>query len=303
MKLKRYTLLFILGVLGLMNCLAQEEESAEVFLEEYTDEFQENFFEALKQKGIENYDKAINLFLECKRLDPESTVVDHELAKAYLADKNYIKAQEYAIVTVISEPESEWFLNTLVETIQRQGSTIDAIKASIPYDNAVLKENLALIYYKRQNYQEALNILNSIKKTTFSNTLALKIKDSLEQLKKPAPKAKNEIVATNQNPLENYKKQISTLIESQDYKALENRAAEALENFPSQPFFYYAHGLALNKTGRQEEALTLLETALDYLIDDNVLANKIYNELAACHSALGNTSKANMYLSKIKSGS
>ena len=31
----------------------QEEESSEVFLEEYTDEFQSLFFEALKQKTIQ----------------------------------------------------------------------------------------------------------------------------------------------------------------------------------------------------------------------------------------------------------
>ena len=37
---------------------AQEEESAEFFLEEYTDEFQNLFFEALKHKGIQNYDRA-----------------------------------------------------------------------------------------------------------------------------------------------------------------------------------------------------------------------------------------------------
>lgn len=39
-------------VLG--NSFAQEEESAELFLDEYTDEFQETFFEGLKQKGIQN---------------------------------------------------------------------------------------------------------------------------------------------------------------------------------------------------------------------------------------------------------
>ncbi|NNL03175.1 MAG: hypothetical protein HKP39_12950, partial [Eudoraea sp.] len=71
---------------------AQEEESAEVYLEDYTDEFQEAFFEALKQKGIENYDKAINLFLECKRLDITSNVVDFELANSYLANKQPIMA-------------------------------------------------------------------------------------------------------------------------------------------------------------------------------------------------------------------
>jgi len=77
-----YLLLGIL-FLGLVfvptSCYAQEkpseiniEDSAEVFLEEYSDDFEEAFFEALKQKGIENYDRAINLFLECKRLDAKN---------------------------------------------------------------------------------------------------------------------------------------------------------------------------------------------------------------------------------------
>ena len=35
-----------------------------------------------------------------------------------------------------------------------------------------------------------------------------------------------------------------------------------------------------------------LETALDYLLDDPELADKIYRELAASHTLLGNTSKA-----------
>jgi len=42
---------------------------------------------------------------------------------------------------------------------------------------------------------------------------------------------------------------------------------------------------------------------LDFLIDDIELGNNIYRELANAHTILGNSSKANMYLSKIKSGS
>lgn len=57
---------------------AQEEESAEISLELYSDEFQEYFFEALKQKGIENYDKAINLLIKCKKLQPLETAVDYD---------------------------------------------------------------------------------------------------------------------------------------------------------------------------------------------------------------------------------
>ena len=85
MKRRGYIFIFALGLVLIPGpSYAQEnefkeEESSEVFLEEYTDEFQEKFFEALKQKGIENYDRAVNLLLECKRLDPNNSVLDHEL--------------------------------------------------------------------------------------------------------------------------------------------------------------------------------------------------------------------------------
>ena len=35
-------------------------------LGDVSDGFQTAFFEAIKQKGIENYDKAINLLVKCK---------------------------------------------------------------------------------------------------------------------------------------------------------------------------------------------------------------------------------------------
>ena len=75
-----------------------------------------------------------------------------------------------------------------------------------------------------------------------------------------------------------------------------------MENFPSQPFFYYANGTALNRSQEYNDAIEILETALDYLIDDIVLENKIYKELANAYTAINNTTKANMYLSKIKLG-
>ena len=69
------------------------------------------------------------------------------------------------------------------------------------------------------------------------------------------------------------------------------------------PWVYYYYGLALHRNGKSSEAAGILESALDFLIDNNDLQQKIYKELAAVYTALGNPSKANMYLSKIKSGS
>ncbi len=278
------------------------EQSAEVFLEEYTDEFQENFFEALKQKGIQNYDRAANLLLKCKQLRTDATAVDHELAKVYLLDKNYPSAQQYALEALVSEPENYWFLHTLAQVLQGQGSTIEMVKDRFPHENLALQQNLALIYFRQKRYQNALNVLKAMKKSDFTETLMLKINDSLGSLKtvKAKPEAQEEVADDGAG---NYRQRIEAAMAKEDHKALESLTKEALEAYPLQPYFYYANGLSLNKLGKYEEAVTILGQGLDYLFDDPTLRNKIYGELSVAHKALGNNSKANEYLSKIKSGS
>lgn len=306
MKVEFYVTAFFLGFFVIPNLsFAQvEEESAEVFLEEYSDSFQESFFEALKQKGIENYDKAINLLLKCKQVDGTNKVIDHELAKAYFASKNYNAAEEYAVFALNSEPENLWYLNTLIDILQKQGKAINQIKGSIPLDNGKLKENLALLYFQQMDYDNALKILNGIEKSKFAEELSAKIRDSLNTLNQsPSKIEQNTPTSSNGNSiLEDYNKRMNELMLSGDYSSLEKLSAEAIEVFPVQPFFYYCNGLSLNKNLNYPEAIFMLETALDYWLEDTMLLQKIYEELVIAHRALGNTSKVNIYTSKIKSG-
>ena len=303
MRLSFRIIIFILGFfLMQMSSFAQEEESAEVYLDEYTDEFQEAFFEALKQKGIENYDKAINLFLDCKRLEPENTVVDYELAKVYLVEKNLVSALEYSLASLNSEPDNYWYLSTLLDILQGQGRSLSEFKERIPYDNETLKENLALLYYRRSNYDSALAVLKEIKDAAFADKLTSQIRDSLDQISQPIEgKKAPEIVADD--PLGLYKQQLDGLLSKQEYVNMERIAEEALEMFPAQPYFYYMLGKAQLMNNKAREATRVLESALDFLLDDTELTNDIYRELSNAYKALGNLNKANMYLSKIKNGS
>lgn len=307
-----FSFIFIMWQFTLPRVLhAQEEEkinveqSAEVFLEEYSDVFQENFFEALKQKGIENYDKAINLLLKCKQLDSENRVVDHELARAYYEDKKYPLGEGYAIAALVSEPENPWYLETLVDITEKQGNSIDALAPRIPYDNPKLKENLALTYFKRGKYENALNILKEVEKSNFVRDLTAKINDSID--KRNAQSIPTSYSVENSkvgvtNPMQAYQLQIKELILANSYKMLLQVSEEALETYPSQPFFYYAQGYALNKNSKFKDAIEVLEAGLDYLINDVALSNKFYTELVTAYKADANTVKANMYLSKIKPG-
>ena len=284
----------------------QEQESAEVFLEEYTDEFQNTFFEALKQKGIQNYDRAINLFLKCKQLQPDNTALDHELAKVYYLDKKYIPAQQYAVEALIGEPTNYWFLENLLNIADKQGLPFQSFENDIPSENEVLKDNLAKYYFKKGDYKSAKDILKKLNTNLERSLLLQKINDSLDKQegkwndpvteKHPIPEKESN------DPLHNLRKELESLAESKSAAALEMKSKEAIENYPLQPDFYYYRGVALIQMGRSEEAILVLEEGLNYLFDNDDLANKCYKELADAYHALGNDSKANEYLSKIKSG-
>ena len=309
-----YIAIFFMGFFLIpLNSYAQEpdleireEESAEVSLEDYTDDFQENFFEALKQKGIENYDKAINLFLECKRLDSKSIVIDHELATVYAKDKQYPLAEDYAIQAVQAEPENLWYLNTLVDIVQVQRGSFNSLLSNIPYQNPKLKENLALIYYQNENYVAAQDVLKEVPTSTFSKELSLKVNDSIEKQKAESTSvsfsATNNADAEEEGTMMSYKMRIKGMFATDNTAFLLQVSEEALESYPSQPYFYYANGYALNQKGKHKEAIEILEAALDYMLGDVSLENKIYATLADAYKATNNTVKANMYLRKIKPG-
>lgn len=306
MKGTGYMLLIVIAFLCIpeWSSAQEEEESAELSLIEYTDEFQELFFEALKQKGIENYDKAINTLLKCKQLSPDNSVIDHELAKTYALNNELLRAEQYAITAINAEPTSLWYLHTLVDILKKQGSGVETIRDKIPYDTIELKENLARIYFEKKEYENALSITKQLRSSAFANELALKIRDSISlRFKQTEGKQKDTEGIEPIDPLTSYNKQITNLIDTGNYEKLVQVSEEALEMYPSQPYYYYAAGLALNKVLKSKKAVEMLQMGLDYLLDDYELAQKIYKELALGYTALGDTAKATMYLSKIKNGS
>lgn len=298
----------VLGASVLMhyNTYAQEEqESAEVYLEEYTDEFQENFFEALKQKGIQNYDRAIDLFLKCKQLEPSNSVVDYELAKSYSLDKKYVQAQTYAIEALLSEPEDYWYLDNLLTILDNQGSPVESIKAQIPYENKKLRENMAVSFFKKKKYADALKVVKELGSSSLASDLTQKINDSLQkenEVPTTAPIIKVSEEVAGDGPVAQLRRQIEELLSRSNYKEMLAISQEALDTYPLQPYFYYAYGTALHNTGNSNKAIEVLESGLDYLLDDGLLENNIFKELSKAYTKIGNTQKANEYLNKINSG-
>ena len=293
------------------------ENSADVFLEEYSDDFQEAFFEGLKQKGIENYDRAVNSFLACQQLEPKNAAVANELAKAYIQDKQYSLAQEQAELALKERPDNMWYLESLYISLKKQYKNVSHLKELVPYENEKLKENLAHILYLERNYNEAKNILTELKESQFKTDLSTKVQAALDQTgasshsytfsakttgatgTKKTTTGTQTVTNTGSSAF-NYKSGLAFILKQKNYVFLETRAKEALEIYPSQPYFYYALGAAYNGRKKHREALETLKTGLDYVLDDIRLADDFYREIAAAYTAMGNPAKANMYLIKVK---
>ncbi|MDX1542843.1 MAG: tetratricopeptide repeat protein [Christiangramia sp.] len=129
-----------------------------------TDEFQEYFFEALKQKGIENYEKAITALEKCLGLDAEKAVVYFELGKNYRELEQFDKAIENFRKAHELQPKKEAILIYLFQTYgmtEDYEGAIATVKKLIPF-NSDYKEDLANLYLLNEDYDEALKLLDEL---------------------------------------------------------------------------------------------------------------------------------------------
>lgn len=128
------------------------------------DEFQEYFFEALKQKGIENYDRAVESLYKCLNLDSKRPVIYFELGKNYNKLKNFGAAEDNLKKAISMQPDNEWFLDELYDVYFQQDdidNAIKTIKQLVKY-HPDYKEDLAALYAREKRYKQALELLDEL---------------------------------------------------------------------------------------------------------------------------------------------
>lgn len=289
-------------VCGLL-AVAQEEESAELYMEEYTDKYQEVFFRALQEKGVENYDRAAALLLECKQLDPLDPVLDHELARVLTLQEEYAAAESYAVAAVRASPEEFWYARTLLETLEPQYKQPEDIADLLPMDIPEFRMNLARCYLERSQGDRALALLEGMAPTAEVKLMrfrAEQFSDGPETDAGPGVSPVEEPSADGTVPF--YREQIEGLLAGERWEEVLELGSEAIESYPLQPFFYFARGQALLSLGRASEAAGTLETGAEYLLENGPLAVRIYTALAEAYTTLGEEEKAAEYRLKIKNG-
>jgi tetratricopeptide (TPR) repeat protein len=157
---KTIVYLFFGILLSNASCLlAQGMPSEEPTAEE---KFEDAFFESLKQKGIENYDKAIVSLEKCLELEPNNTAALFEMGKNSMFQKDYKKAYDSFEKAAIIEPKNKWFLNGMYDVCyqtQDFDQAVLLVEKLIALDKSY-REDLVSLYMKTQQYDKALTLIN-----------------------------------------------------------------------------------------------------------------------------------------------
>ena len=286
----------------------EEEESAAISLEENIDEFQEHFFEALKQRGIENNDRAIDELLKCKQIDDKPSIY-FELGKNYYSQKEYEQAKESFQTAVTKKPQNQWYLLGLFNTQLKLNEREEALDTGkkIVHLNPKFREDVAKVYLGMREYKKALKELEKLEKNGGLTLTAANMKNMLElQLNKNQTSSGDVADVINQVPKPredaNSKilEQIEEALETDAYTDAIRLIKIGLTDFPSQPKLYLYNAKALNALKDYKKAIDMLEIGLDYIIDDATLEKEFYQAFIIAYKQMGNSKKENYYRKKIQ---
>jgi tetratricopeptide (TPR) repeat protein len=215
----------LLGMFCFPASLLAQAEPEDIASNE--DKFQDSFYEALRQKGIENYDKAIEALEKCQKEQPNNATVFFELGKNYFYLKNYDKAYEaYENATKI-DPKNRWFWHGMYDVTYETkdyNKSITLVQKLIEFNDSY-KEDLVSLYMYTNQYDKALSLINELNETVGkSDKRELYKADILRDAKYQGSEKDNLIALIKKNPKEeaNYISLIYLYSQSnQEEKALE----------------------------------------------------------------------------------
>ncbi|WGK65769.1 tetratricopeptide repeat protein [Croceiramulus getboli] len=232
-----------------------------------SDEFQENFFEALKQKGIENYDRALIALDACIAIAPQRAVLYFEKGKNHLALKQYPAAARAFQKTLDLDGAREDVFELLYEVYYAQQDTEQAeavLLKLIGYDD-IWKEHLVRLYTATGRYEEGLALLDELErdwgKDAYRNSLRQEIYDRSTD-KSAQINRLTEQISTNPKNEEEYLKLIYLYTEQGAVQKAFDTAQELLKVNPESKVVHLALYKFYLEDGNTDDAVASMQEVL-----------------------------------------
>lgn len=313
---KSQHIIFYLGFLLIPIFIYSQDDltSTEGYLvEQQQINFQTFFFEALQQKAIGNYDKAIFALDACYEIDSENVAVLFELSKNYSFSNKYNEAKYFVLKALELEPTNIYLLRFLQHIYLKQNDFKGAIriKNKILIQKPMEESDLVILFIKAGEIEQAIHLLEKLDSLNKLPDQLLVLKQSLTQ-SVPPERGENEFEQyKTKNKLDQLKEEYSLKndfnslklvlereLKTERYLELLKDCEEGLNLYPAQPYLYLMNGIALNNLRKHKEAIEKLESGLEYLIDDAAMESEFMEQLSLSYKGLGENKIATSYYKK-----
>jgi tetratricopeptide (TPR) repeat protein len=140
---------------------AQQNPEDIALVENKTEDY---FFEALAQRGIENYDKAIVAIQKCLEKEPKNPAFLYELGKNQLDAKDYVAAEITFKSAVEIDNKQRWYWNGLYDVYYQTKNfdkAIGVVQKLIEFDPN-MREDLVSLYMNTDQKEKALYLLKEM---------------------------------------------------------------------------------------------------------------------------------------------
>lgn len=157
-------IVFLLFSFG--NQLFAQQNPEDIALEENKTE--DYFFEALAQRGIENYDKAIVAIQKCLEKEPKNPAFLYELGKNQLDAKDYVAAEITFKSAVEIDNKQRWYWNGLYDVYYQTKDfqkSIPVVEKLIEFDPN-MREDLVSLFMNTNQKDKALQLIKEIEATS-----------------------------------------------------------------------------------------------------------------------------------------
>ncbi len=170
---------------------------------------EDNFYEALKQRGIENYDKAIVAIQKCLEKEPKNPAFLYELGKNQLDLKNYVDAEISFKSAIEIDSKQRWYWNGLYDIYYQTKDfqkSIPVVQKLVEFDPN-MREDLVSLYMNTNQKDKALVLLKEMEASShLTSTMEfykLKLEESNE-FTKPKKESLEEAIKKNPKYEQNY---------------------------------------------------------------------------------------------------
>ncbi len=310
MKPLRLIILILLFPTGLSLVAQNEEEEAPgaeisydkeaLRREQDTLDFTSAFINAVKERSIENYDKALEYLAQCEKIFPANTAMLYQTAENYLSLNQPVEAQNYCERALENEPDNFWILDLSARICEKvhDGDCAIEIRKKLYGRKPEEAGKLLRLYYIYKHPAEGRKLLEETKKNGIyvSNLSFYEKKFSPSPSGTPEPESQN---ADKPHPAnDRYSgllEQLKQTYERRDYQKLLSLSEEALALYPAQSNVYYYHGLALTGLKKFKEAVRTLEDGLDFLTGTDEEKRSYYQAIVNACTQAGDMQKAGKY--------